>query len=318
MKRPRAQLVRCLVVLTVMLPGIGHGQVFSDSNQDWQDRYIKEEPTALAEVSALVSRVDRILRLKLQDFTLELENIDFCEYREEERCLRNIRDTCDDDVARCRSYFFMRHEATVGAFLVLVRFWEGSTVLWIDEKTGQITNINSKPHFSPDRSHFAIVNTPDAYDYSGIQVWRTKGPVLQAEYGELDSASRVYLNFISWLDNDSFLMSAEGVPTDWDLEGAKIERAPAIVSATTSMVRRGASWVLDRPPLTYNVPITCTSDSPIEENNPGAFLPPTPPASEICTEDRHRFYVQMRTGFRNCIFSAVATPCKNIEIPRAR
>ena len=316
MKRAHTQLVRFLVILCVMLPWVGHGQVFSDSNQDWQDRYIKEEPTALAEVSALVSRVDRILRLKLQDFTLELENIDFCEYREEERCLRNIRDTCDDDVARCRSYFFMRHEAALGAILILVRFWEGSTVIWIDDKTGRITNINSKPHFSPDRSHFAIVNTPDAYDYDGIQVWSTQGPTLQAEYGNLDSASRFYLNFIRWLDNDSFLMSAEWISIDWNLAYTNTNYASESVSATTSMIRRGGNWILERPPLTYNVPVNCPSDYPIEENSPGAFLPPTPPISQICIEDRHR--LNERTGIRNCIFSPLATPCKNMESSRAR
>jgi len=316
LKRPGAQLIRLLVILCAMLPSVGYGESLSGLTEDWQDRYIKDEPTALAGTSGLVSRVDRILRLKLQDFILELEDINFCEYREEERCRRNIRDTCDDDVARCRSYFFMRHEASVGAFLVLVRFWEGSTVLWIDDKTGRITDIHSKPHFSPDHAHFAIVNTPDAYDYSGIQVWRTKGPVLQAEYGDMDTASRIYLNFIRWLDDDSFLMFAEWISTDWDLEYAKIEPASGIVSATTAMVRRGANWVLERPPLTYNKPINCPQASPVEENNPGGFLPLTPPASQICIEDRHRLHV--RTGVRNCIFSPVAMPCKNTEITWSR
>ena len=187
----------------------------------------------------------------------------------------------------------------------MVGFYEGGTVYWIDETTGQVTNINSEPHFSPDGIHFAIVQTVDAYSYSGIQIWRSKGPTLVNEYRELNphypNGPRIYANFIRWLDNDSFLIS-----THWNNE----------TSGTTSLVQRDGVWVPVRPPTEFTVPMKCLWGSPEPTNTTGSFLPLKLPDGYVCIEDNLRTHVE--TEVKHCAFSAAASPCENIEIPRVR
>jgi hypothetical protein len=301
-----------LVVLFVMLSWAVNVQASGRTPEDWQDRYIKGESSALSLASSWVNRFGPILRLKLKDSVLDLEDVLACEHAEEVCRLRNVRIRCDADVSMCRSYTFMRREPAAAAFIVLVRFYEGSTILWIDEKTGQIADINSEPHFSPDGTHFAIVQTSDAYDYTGIQVWRTEGPVLLAEYRNLDTDTLIYLNFVRWLDNDSFLIATHWYVTDWQLEDYNSRQ----VSGMTSMVRRGANWFPERPPARYTIPIICSPDYPNEEKALGSFLPLRLPDGQVCIEDWARSHVE--SAVRNCIFSAVAMPCETKDIPQTR
>lgn len=299
-----------ILVLTVLLQR--QPQASSWAPGDWQDRYISNESVALKAVSELASRDGPILRLKIAEFWMELEDVPACDHQEEECLKRGIQTTCDHDDGICRAHTFMRHEAAAGAFLILVSFWEGSTVFWINDKTGQITDINGEPQLSPDGAHFAIVQTPDVYDFSGIQVWRTKGPALQTEYHSLDPDLLIYLDFIRWLDNDSFLMITRWNTTDWRKEDYNSTQT----SGTTSMVRRGSDWVSARPPEIYAVPMRCSADYTQQQSASDAFLPLTLPDGQVCVEDRTG--MRQETEVRNCVFSAAAMPCENIEIRRAR
>ena len=137
----------------------------------------------------------------------------------------------------------MHHERQAGAYVVLVySYGEDRTVFWIDDTTGKITDIKSEPHFSPDGIHFAVVQYMDCCGYSCIQVWRTKGPELVAEYHELDghpTGPRIYANFIRWLDNESFLLAVH-----WNNH----------TSGFTSIVSRGGVWAFERPPAAETLP----------------------------------------------------------------
>ena len=82
------------------------------------------------------------------------------------------------------------------------------------------------------------------------------------------------------------------------------------------MVRRGSDWLPARPPEIYAVPMRCSSDYTEQETTSGAFLPLTLPDGQVCVEDRTR--TRLETEIRNCVFSAAAMPCENIEIRRSR
>lgn len=305
-------LLSLLAMLAVMVPWQRQSLASHWGQGDWQNRYIVNESVALNAVSDLAIRNGPILRLKIADLWIDLEDVLACDHQEEECLKRRIQTTCDHDDSICRTHTFMRHEPAAGAFLVLVLFWEGSTVFWINDKTGQITDINGEPQFSPDGAYFAIVQTPDAYDFSGIQVWRTKGPVLQTEYQSLDPDHLIYLDFIRWLDNDSFLMITRWTTTDWRKEHYNSIQT----SGTTSMVRRGSDWVLARPPEIYTVPMRCSADDTRQENISDTFLSLILPDGQVCVEDRTRTHQE--TEIRNCVFSAAAMPCENMEIRRSR
>jgi hypothetical protein len=311
-RRMIVNLLSLFAMLAVMVPWQRQPLASHCGQGDWQNRYIVNESVALNAVSDLAIRNGPILRLKIADFWIELEDVLACDHQEEECLKRGIQTTCDHDDGICRAHTFMRHEAAAGAFLVLLRFWEGSTVFWINDKTGQITDINGEPQFSPDGAYFAIVQTPDVYDFSGIQVWRTKGPALQTEYLSFDPGLQIYLNFIRWLDNDSFLMITHWNTTDWRKEDYNSIQT----SGTTSMVRRGSDWVPARPPEIYAVPMRCSADYTQQQSASDAFLPLTLPDGQVCVEDRTR--TRQETEVRNCVFSAAAMPCENIEIRRAR
>jgi hypothetical protein len=310
--RTIVKIVGSFVILAIAVFLQRQPQASNWATGDWQDRYISNESVALKAVSELASRDGPILRLKIAEFWMELEDVLACDHQEEECRKRGIQTTCDHDDSICRAHTFMRHEAAAGAFLVLIRFWEGSTVFWINDKTGQITDINGEPQFSPDGAYFAIVQTPDAYDFSGIQVWRTKGPALQTEYQSLDPDHLIYLDFIRWLDNDSFLMITHWYTTDWRKEDYNSIQ----ISGTTSMVRRGSDWVPARPSEIYAMPMRCAADYTQQEYTSDAFLPLTLPDGQVCIEDRTR--TRLETEIRNCVFSAAAMPCENIEIRRSR
>jgi hypothetical protein len=136
---PRRMIVNLLslfAMLAVMVPLQRQSLANYWGQGDWQERYIVNESAALNAVSDLAIRNGPILRLKIADFWIELEDVLACDHQEEECLKRRIQTTCDHDDSICRSHTFMRHEAAAGAFLVLVRFWEGSTVFWINDKTG--------------------------------------------------------------------------------------------------------------------------------------------------------------------------------------
>lgn len=296
-----------IAALAVMVPSSSRAQDSAEIDI-WSRRYVHNEPAALAAASAVAQRSGHVLRLKLRDRTLELENAtDYCS-GDGERC--DDGSLRCDGVNECRSYWFMRHEKNANAFILrVVSYDEDRTVLWLDDRTGKVTEINSEPHFSPDRTHFAIVQSSDCCGYSGIQVWRTEGPALIAEYHELNFDPllneplypRIYVNFIRWLDNDSFLLS-----THWNNE----------TSGTTLMKRHGGLWALERPPEIYAVRMDCAWGRRNPVNRTGALLPLKLPDGQVCYEDRLNVHVE--TEVRHCAFSAAASPCTNIEIPRVR
>ncbi len=292
-----------IAALAFMAPSSSRAQD-SDEIDSWWSRYVRNEPAALAAASAVAQRSGHLLRLKLRDRTLELESATYYCSGDGERC-DDGRLRCND-VIPCSDYTFMHHERQAGAYVVLVySYGEDRTVFWIDDTTGKVTDIKSEPHFSPDGTHFAIVQYSDfGGAYSGIQVWRTKGPFLLTEYHELNSDAvgpRIYANFIRWLDNHSFLLTVH-----WNNQ----------TSGFTSSVKRGDVWAFERPPAAEAPSIICSYGRAEFNDTTGMTLLLKLDYGAVCVEDKTNTHVE--TEVKHCVFSASASPCENIEIPRVR
>lgn len=199
----------------------------------------------------------------------------------------------------------MRHDKNANAFILLVSsHGEDLTVLWVDDETGTVTNINGEPHFSPDGTHFAIVQIVDCCSYNGIQIWRTNGPFPLTEYHELNPdpvGPRIYANFIRWLDNQSFLLAVH-----WN----------NYTSGFTSIVSRGDVWAFERPPAAETPPIICSYGRAELNDTNGITVLLKFDYGVVCVEDKSNTHVE--TEVKHCAFSAAASPCENIEIPRVR
>lgn len=222
------------------------------------------------------------------------------------------KDDCVDQYWECFGHIFLRHQRDAGAFVVMIAASERSQTLWIDDVTGKVTVIGGDPHLSPDRMHFVVVQYMDCCGYSGIQVWRRDGAVLEAEYHELNgdgtAGPRIYAHFIRWLDGDAFLLGTEWGEPDPPSDVWKS------VFGTTAIVRSGGVWTLERPPMRHARATECAW-RPRE-----GMRPAKTPAEWLLNRDKICTDLGAGTGVetkvRNCVFSASASPCENIEVPR--
>ena len=282
--------------LSVGVPALG--QEIDGSRGNSYDPLTLAESTALASSEGRAERVGGRLLLHAKEQLVVLTD----------------KDDCGDQFWECFTHTFLRHQQDAGAFVVMVAGGERAQTLWINGVTGKVTEIGGDPHISPDRTHFVVAQYTDCCAYSGIQVWRRDGPALEAEYGEVDgdgtAGPRIYAQFVRWLDNNTILLETEWGEPDPPNDVWKS------VFGTTTVVQRGGVWALERPPEKYARATECAwrrrEGTPQDRTPAGSLLS----HDRICTD--HDASTGPVTRVRNCVFSASASPCENIEIPRVR
>ncbi len=176
------------------------------------------DAAAIAASSGRARRNGQVLRLMARERVVEFENLEHCEAYAQE----------------CR-YTLVRHDSRAGAFVILVGLIEDFRVLWVDDVTGAATDVGAEPHISPDGARFAVARTSECCggSYSGIQVRRTAGAVLEFEQGSEINGSYAYFEFVRWLSNDAFLIATQrwlpgrdGNSEEWIAGRTIVERRP--------------------------------------------------------------------------------------------
>lgn len=232
------------------------------------DRVHRGEPAALSDAAGRVRRQGNVLRLLARDREVVFENIEYCEDREDVCRARQVRD-CQHNVTDCRVFSLLRHDRKARAFLVYVSFYEDFRVLWVDDRTGKITDIGGLPHLSPDGVYFAVAQRMDCCgtSYSGIQVRRTNGALLEFEekFEELDRNSaekiyrRIYFDFKEWIGRDSFLLKMQ-----WEEKDPPSGLGKA-VTGTALVARKEGRWRLVLSPPEFPTVTEC-----VQRPNPNA------------------------------------------------
>ncbi|MCX7378693.1 MAG: hypothetical protein NTY94_18330 [Alphaproteobacteria bacterium] len=293
-----ASLARLLIAFWIVTVVPAVAQEFDGSNGNSYDPLTRAEPAALAASEGRAVRVGGRLLLHAKEQLVVLTD----------------KDDCGDQYWECFGHTFLRHQQDAGAFIVEARGGERSQTLWIDDVTGNATEIGGDPHLSPDRTYFTVVRYWDSAGYSGIQIWRKGGPALEAEYGEVNgdgtSGPRIYAQFVRWLDNNTILLETEWGEPDPPNDVWKS------IFGTTTVVQRGGVWALERPPEKYARATECgwrRREGTRQDRTPASWLLSH---DRICTD--HDASTGPVTRVRNCVFSASASPCENIEIPRVR
>jgi len=86
--------------------------------------------------------------------------------------------------ARFVRHAYRAHLASIGAHLVELRHYEGSSYLLIDARSGAATPLSGPPVVSPDGRRFVTtsMDLEAGYDPNEIEIWRVTDSVRQLEF----------------------------------------------------------------------------------------------------------------------------------------
>jgi len=151
----------------------------------------RAEARCLAELKDVASRSGPSLRFKLQNGKT--------------KTLRNK--SCERDADTCTEYTLVGYHPAQRAFIVAQGFYEFYIFLLVDERTGDVTEIDGMPRFSPSGRWFVTADTKDGDGVLYVvAIWSTAADKPKQEFrysNEKESEEKYeYWKFLGW-DGDS-------------------------------------------------------------------------------------------------------------------
>ncbi|MDI9349019.1 MAG: hypothetical protein QM537_03335 [Candidatus Symbiobacter sp.] len=114
---------------------------------------------------------------------------------------------CEDvDGMDCNFYIFLKSFKDAHALIVQQYYYEGNIYYWIDDRTGEVTELPDMPQLSPSGKKFALVNSSEADGYfAGIAIWSLESgkPVMEWGY---EGEHHLY-SFILWENDDTIYIT---------------------------------------------------------------------------------------------------------------
>lgn len=129
------------------------------------------------------------------------------------------------DDGHCYRYVLLRNLPDQHAFVVDEIYYEGDSLLLVDDRTGRQTGIDGMPVFSPDGTHFLVIDEDEANDHdNNLEIWRRDGdtagiewahPVKQVQV-EAPGLKEVYHTRVTgWSAQDDLTLAFTGDGHDW-------------------------------------------------------------------------------------------------------
>ena len=130
------------------------------------------------------------------------------------------------DDGHCYRYSLVQDLPDQHAFIVREAYYEGESLMLVDDRTGRQTLLDGMPVFSPDGTHFFITDDAEAKDHdNNIEIWRREGddaviewshPVKQVHV-ETPALKEIYhVGVVEWTKPDRISLAFSGGREDWD------------------------------------------------------------------------------------------------------
>jgi hypothetical protein len=105
------------------------------------------------------------------------------------------------DESKCFEFTLAADLPSRHAFIVCEGHYEGSNVLLIDDRTGQLEILSTIPRFSADNTRLLVISNDESRDAGLIEIWRRDGAPVTPEWALTTEAASIghYLTeFIRW------------------------------------------------------------------------------------------------------------------------
>ena len=129
------------------------------------------------------------------------------------------------DDGHCYRYGLVQDLPDQHAFIVREAYYEGDSLLLIDDRTGRQTALDGMPVFSPDGTRFFVNDDDEANDHdNNLEVWRRDGDVAVLEWAhpvkqvqvEAPALKEVYhAEVADWSPGNVITLDFSGERRDW-------------------------------------------------------------------------------------------------------
>lgn len=122
------------------------------------------------------------------------------------------------DETQCEYHQLAAYLPDRHAFIVKNSNFEGGSVTWIDERTGQSVGVEGEPHLSPDGGRFLSLDASQEHPYV-IQIWRLTDamPVLEWESPPIDAVGYEFAGWNSDTEIELKYTTWNDAKPQWDL-----------------------------------------------------------------------------------------------------
>ena len=136
------------------------------------------------------------------------------------------RDEHGLDDGNCYRYSLVADLPDQHAFIVAEDYYEGESLLLVDDRTGRQTGLDGMPVFSPDGARFFINDDDEANDHdNNIEIWRRDGDAATIEWShpvkqvhvEAPALKDIYHVSVSdWSKPERISLAFSSGRRDWD------------------------------------------------------------------------------------------------------
>jgi hypothetical protein len=195
------------------------------------DSSAQRQDFAAAEVEAL-ARTHGLAERRGQDLVLHLESGRSATLTTAAECPpMHINET------NCVEYRLVRIFTDKHAFLVHTGYYEGSGYRWIDSRSGRATTLPESPIFGADPGYFLTISNAEAFNPSGIWLWKLMGdqPILVWSHERPTEPLYCETKFVGWGRSDKIA-----------LDFVCLTRAqPPEVTVPAVLVRKDSGWTVE-------------------------------------------------------------------------